>query len=119
MAGGYPGQHGGGHGLKHADDHGHFPEEELLKDIGSRSYSLKEFEKENIKNIEKALRSGRELTHHELHEYQHYLEHMSHHIQHILQEEKAEHISNLQLEKDLRQVARLLGEITSIMDRHH
>lgn len=119
MAGGYPGAPGGHHGLKHADDHGHFPEEELLGDVGDRSYKLEEHEKNNLKNIEKRIRSGSELTQHELHEYQHYLDHISHHIRHILEEEKGDHIDNIQLERDLRWVAQLMGEISNIMERHH
>jgi len=117
----YPyGGHGGGHhGLKHADDHGHIPEEEVLKQAGSRAYTLKKHEKESIRKIEKRLSSSEELTKHELHEYQHYLEHLIHELKEILQEEKAEHIHNLQLERDLRKIAQLLGKITSILDRHH
>jgi hypothetical protein len=117
MAGGPPGGHGG-HGLKHGHDHGHFPEEEILKEVGSRAYSLKKFEKDNIKKIEKALKSGEELSHKELHEYQHYLEHLSHELKEILQDEHGEHIHNLQLEKDLRKVAQLLGQVSSVLDRH-
>ncbi len=119
MAGGhYPGQGGHGHGLKHADDHGHFPDEEILKEVGNRAYKLEDHIKENIKNIEKRLRSGKELTKHELHEYLHYLDHLSHELKHVLQEEKAEHISNIQLERDLRKVAQLLGEVSSILERY-
>ena len=121
MAGGgypYPGQGGGQHGLKHADDHGHFPEEEVLKEVGNRAYKLKDHEKANINNIEARLRSGKELTHKELHEYLHYLDEFSHELKEILQEEKAEGISNIQLERDLRKVAQLMGEISTIMERH-
>ena len=114
----YPGQQGQGHGLKHGDDHGHFPEEELLKDIGSRAYRLKKYEKQNIKKIESRLKNSKELTKKELQEYQHYLEHLSHELKEILQEEHAEGIHNLQLEKDLRKVAQLLGQVSSILERH-
>jgi hypothetical protein len=118
-AGGYQGQGGGGgHGLKHAGDHGHFPEEELLKDLGNRSYRLKPHEAANIREIETKLRNSKEMSHTELHEYQHFLEHMTHELKEILQEEAAEHIHNLQLEKDLRKVAQLLGEVSSILERH-
>jgi hypothetical protein len=117
--GGYPGQPGAGHhGLKHAGDHWHIPEEEILKEVGPRAYSLKSHEKANLDNIEKRLKSGKELTHHELHEYMHYLDEFSHELREILQEEKSEEISNLQLERDLRRVAQLMGEISSIMERH-
>ncbi len=116
--GGYPGQQGGHHGLKPAADLGHYPEEEVLKEAGHRAYSLKPYEKNNLDNIEKRLRSGKELTHHELHEYMHYLDQFSHELREILQEEKAEEISNLQLERDLRRVAQLMGEISSIIDRN-
>jgi len=116
--GGYPGQQGQGHGLKHAGDHGHFPDEELLKDIGNRAYRLKKYEKQNIKKIESKLKNSKELTKKELHEYQHYLEHFSHELKEILQEEQSEHIHNLQLEKDLRKVAQLLGQVSSILERH-
>ena len=119
MAGGYPyGQQGGQHGLKHAEDHGHYPEEEVLKAVGNRAYSLKPHEKANLDSIEKRLRSGKELTVHELHEYMHYLDEFSHELREILQEEKAEEISNLQLERDLRRVAQLMGEISSIIERN-
>ena len=86
----YPGQQGGQHGLKQADDHGHYPEEEVLKEVGSRAYKLKEHEKDNLKNIEERLRGNKELTHHELNEYMHYLDEFSHELKEILEEEKAE-----------------------------
>src|SRR3989338_6404178 len=109
---GYPGQYpgAGNHGIKHGDDHGHFPEEEVLKDVGNRAYKLKKHEDENIKYIEERLRSGKELTKKELHEYLHYLDEFSHELKEILQEEKGENITNIQLERDLRRVAQLLGE---------
>jgi hypothetical protein len=113
----YPGQPGH-HGIKQGDDHGHYPEEEVLKEVGSRAYKLKAYERANIKNIENRLRSGKELTKKELHEYQHYLDHFSHELREILQEEKAEGISNIQLERDLRKVAQLLGKVSSVLDRH-
>lgn len=118
MSGGAPGGGGHGHGLPHADDHGHFPEEELLKEVGSRSYKLKPYEEANLSEIERKLHSGEHLDHHELHEYQHYLEHMSHELKEVLQEEHHDHIHNLQLEKDLRRVAMLLQEVTAVMERH-
>ncbi|MEK6916697.1 MAG: hypothetical protein AABW92_03045 [Nanoarchaeota archaeon] len=86
--------------------------------MGSRAYTLSIHEKENINQIEKHLRSGKEISKHELHEFQHYLEHASHELKEILQEEHGDHIHNLQLEKELRRVAQLLGEISSIIDRH-
>ncbi len=106
------------HGLKHAEDHGHYPEEEVLKDVGSRAYKLKEYEKANLKNIENRLKGGKELTKKELDEYLHYLDEFSHELKEILQEEKAENISNIQLERDLRRVAQLMGEISSILERY-
>jgi len=109
---------GGHHGLKHADDHGHFPEEELLKDVKNREYKLKPYERANIKEIENKLKSGEELSHDELHEYQHLLEHMTHELKEILQEEHGDHIHNMQLEKDLRKVAQLLSQVSAILDRH-
>ncbi|MFH2020157.1 MAG: hypothetical protein ABIJ34_02020 [archaeon] len=119
MSGGYPAQQGGEHhGLKHAGDHGHYPDEELLKEVGSRTYKLKPHEEANIKEIESRLRNSKEMSHHELHEYQHFLEHMTHELKDILQEEAGEHIHNLQLEKDLRKVAQLLGEVSAVLDRH-
>ncbi len=114
----HPGQQGGGHGLKHGDDHGHFPEEELLKEVGSRAYKLKHYEKANIKEIEAKLTSGEEIGHKELHEYQHFLEHMSHELKEILQEEHGDHIHNMQLEKDLRKVAQLLSQVSALLERH-
>ena len=118
MAGPNPYGQPGHHGLKHADDHGHFPEEELLKDVGSRAYKLKDYETANIKNIELRLHSTRELTKKELHDYLHYLDHLSHELKEILQDEKSEGISNIQLERDLRKVAQLMGEVSAIMERH-
>jgi vacuolar-type H+-ATPase subunit I/STV1 len=117
MSGPYPPQGPGGHGLKHTSDHGHVPEEEVLKEVGNRAYQLKPHEKANIKNIESSLRSGKELSHKELHEYMHYLDEFSHELKEILQSEKAEEISNIQLERDLRKVAQLMGEISTIMER--
>lgn len=114
----HPGQQGGGHGLKHADDHGHFPEEELLKEVKDRAYKLKPYQKINIKEIEVRLKSGEEMTHKELHDYQHFLEHMSHELKEILQEEHGDHIHNMQLEKDLRKVAQLLSEVSALLERH-
>jgi hypothetical protein len=120
MSGGggyYPGQQPQ-HGLKKTEDHGHFPEEELLKDIGNRAYKLKDYEKKNIKNIEDRLKSGKELTKKELEQYLHYLDEFSHELKEILQEEKSEEISNIQLERDLRRVAQLMGEVSSILERY-
>ncbi len=108
----------GGHGLKHADDHGHFPEEELLNDLHDRAYALKPYEEANLKEIERKLRAGEHMSHHELHEYHHYLEHMIHHIKHILQEEHGDHIHNMQLENDLRRVTQLFSEVSAVMERH-
>jgi hypothetical protein len=110
---------GGGGGIKHGDDHGHFPEDVVLGQVGDRSYKLQPYEKANIKHIEARLKSGKELTHKELHDFMHYLDHFSHHIKHILQEEQMEHISNIQLERDLRKIAQLMGEISAILERHH
>ena len=116
----YPGQPGGhGHGPKHGDDHGHYPEEELLKQMGNRAYSLTHNEKENVDEIERQLKSGNRFSHDELHQFQHYLEHASHELKEILQEEQEDHIHNLQLEKDLRRVAQLLGEVSMLLERHH
>ena len=109
---------GGHHGLPHGDDHGHFPEESLLHDVHGREYKLKHYEKSNIKEIENKLKSGEELSHHELHEYQHLLEHMSHELKAILQEEHGDHVHNMQLEKDLRKVAQLLGQVTAVLERN-
>ncbi len=119
MAGGqyYPGQQPQ-HGLKHGDDYGHFPEEEVLKDVGSRAYKLKQHEKANLKNIEERLKSSKELAKKELEEYLHYLDEFTHELKDILQEEKAENISNIQLERDLRKAAQLMGEISSILERY-
>ena len=117
MAGQYPYQQQGPQGLKKTEDYGHFPDEELLKDIGSRAYQLKEHEKANLKNIEERLRSGKSLSLKELHEYQHYLEHMSHELKDILQDEHAENIQNIQLERDLRKVAQLMGEVATLLER--
>ena len=44
-------QQGGGHGLPHGDDHGHFPEEEILNDMGDRSFKMPPHDKESIKEI--------------------------------------------------------------------
>ena len=107
-----------GHGLKHADDHGHFPEEELLGDVQGREYRFKPYEESNLKEIERRLRSGEHLSHHELHEYQHYLEHSIHHIKHILQEENADHIHNTNLENDLRRTSQLFSEVSAVIERH-
>lgn len=109
----YPGQQH--HGLKHADDHGHIPEESLLKDVPSRAYKLKPHEKKNIEHIEKKLKSG-EITKKELHEILHYLEHFSHELKEILEEEREEHIVNMELEKNLRKVAQLMGEVSFMLD---
>lgn len=122
MAGpaGYPGQYpGGNHGIRHADDHGHFPEEEVLKEVGNRAYRLKKHEEENIRRIEERLKGGKAVTKKELHEYLHYLDEFSHEIKEILQEEKSENISNIQLERDLRRVAQLLGEVSALLERSH
>ena len=113
------GGQGGHHGLPHGYDHGHFPEEEMLNEMGDRSYKLSPHEKDSLNEIEKVLKSGEHIDHHELHEYQHFLEHFTHHMKHILQEEHQSHIHNMQLEKDLRKAAQLLQEISSIMERHH
>ncbi len=118
MAGGYyPGQQPQ-HGLKKGEDHGHFPEDESLKEVGSRAYKLKDYEKKNLKNIEDRLRGGKELTKKELEDYLHYLDEFSHELKEILQEEKEENISNIQLERDLRKVAQLMGEISSVLERY-
>ena len=113
----YPGQQPQ-HGLKHAEDHGHYPEEELLNQVGSRAYKLKDYERANIKAIESRLKSGKDITKKELEEYLHYLDEFSHELKEILQEEKAEEISNIQLERDLRKVAQLMGEVSAILDRY-
>jgi hypothetical protein len=110
----YPQQ--GGHGLKRAEDHGHYPEEDLVKDVGSRAYQLKKHEKKNLEAIERKIHSG-DVDSHELHEFLHYLEEFSHEIREILQEEKSEGISNIELERDLRKVAQLIGEISSVLER--
>ena len=115
----YGGHGGGGHGLKAADDHGHIPEDVVLKQAGDRSYQLQPHEKKSLKNIEDRLKSGDDLTAHELHEYQHFLEHFTHEIKEILQEEKAEHIHNIGLERELRRAAQLLGQVTSVLERLH
>lgn len=108
----------GGHGLKTADDHGHFPEEEILKDLGSRAYKLKPHEKESINEVEQALRSGQTVDKDTLHHYQHFLEHLTFELKEILQEEHGDHIHNMQLEKDLRKVAQLMQEISAVLDRN-
>jgi hypothetical protein len=118
MAGGYyPGGQPQQHGLKHGEDHGHYPEEEVLKEIGSRAYKLKAYEKANLKNIEDRLKGGKDLTKKELEEYLHYLDEFSHEIKEILQEEKTEEISNIQLERDLRRIAQLMGEVATILEK--
>ncbi|NTV23571.1 MAG: hypothetical protein HGA85_04310 [Nanoarchaeota archaeon] len=117
MAGGYPGQQPH-HGLKHADDHGHYPEEEVLKEVGHRAYKLKDHEKKNLNSIEERLRSGKELSKKELETYLHFLDEFSHEIKEILQEEKAEEIANIQLERDLRRIAQLMGEVATLLERY-
>ncbi|MEM4397762.1 MAG: hypothetical protein QW757_04025, partial [Candidatus Woesearchaeota archaeon] len=71
MPGYYPGQRPQ-HGLKKAEEEGHIPEEEFLKDLHSRAYKLKPHEKKNIDYIEKKLKSG-EATKKELQEILKYL----------------------------------------------
>ncbi|MBT3721252.1 hypothetical protein HN789_07225 [archaeon] len=114
--------HGGHHqpgGVKPAG-HGSFfyPDEEILKQLGNRAFSLKKHQKENIEEIEKRLKSGQELPKKELEDYQTYLEELSYKLKEILHDEQSEKISNLKLEKDLRKVAQLLGQITSVLERH-
>ena len=116
---GHPGQQGGGHhGLPHAHDHGHYPDDVLLDQVGDRSYKLKKHEKENLDKIEAKLKSGNHLDHHELHEYHHFLEHFVHHIKHIMQEEHGSHIHNQALEKQLKRSANLLAHVTALTERH-
>ncbi|MEM3374089.1 MAG: hypothetical protein QXE31_02600 [Candidatus Woesearchaeota archaeon] len=117
MGGGgfYPGAQQGHQGLKHADDHGHVPEEELLKDVPPRAYKLKPHEKKNLEYIEKKLKSG-EITKKELHDILHFLEHFSHELKEILEVEREEHIVNMELEKELRKVAQLMGEVSFMLE---
>ena len=115
MANGHPQQHGG---VKKASGAFHHPDEEIVKELGDRGYKLKPYEKKNIEEISKDLNSGQEIEKKELEEYQSYLEKFSYELKEILQEEQAERISNLQLEKDLRRVAQLLGQVSSILERY-
>lgn len=115
MAYGYPQQP---EKIKKATGNFHLPDEELLNQLGNRAYKLKPYQKKNIDEIEKQLTSGQELTKEELEGYQSYLEKFSYELKEILQEEQAEKISNLQLEKDLRKVAQLLGQVSSILERY-
>ena len=104
--------------IKKAKGNFHLPDEELLKQLGNRAYKLKPYQKKNIEEITKRLTSGRELTKDELELYLSHLEKLSYELKEILQEEQAEKISNLQLEKELRKVAQLLGQVSSILERY-
>ncbi len=116
MANGGHGQHHGS--IKPASGTFHVPDEEILKEVGNRAYRLNKHQKENIEEIEKRLKSGEALPQKELEEYQEYLEHLSIELKEILHEEQAERISNLKLEKELRKVAQLLSQVTSVLDRY-
>ena len=115
MAYGYPQQP---EKVKKATGKFHHPDEEVLKELGNRAYKLKPYQKKNIEEISRRLTSGQELNKDELENYQSYLEKLSYELKEILQEEQAEKISNLPLEKDLRKVAQLLGQVTTILERY-
>ncbi|MFH0875218.1 MAG: hypothetical protein V1859_04735 [archaeon] len=106
MSGGPPGT------PHHVDYFFHDTEEDMIHAAGSRAYDLPEYHKKSLKQIESKLKSG-EVDKHELHEFSHFLEHLSHQIREVLGQEKAEGISNLELEKHLRKIAALLNMIAS------
>src|SRR3989344_764687 len=98
--------------FKRPSDIWEYPAEEYLKDTGDRSYKLKEFERTNLDQIKLRINiAGKN----ELHEYLSYLDNFSYELKEILEMEKAEGISNIKLEHDLRKVAQLIGDIYAML----
>ncbi|MBN1502470.1 hypothetical protein JW930_02920 [Candidatus Woesearchaeota archaeon] len=110
--------HYGGHQKKQVHDHYHTPEEQLVEDIHGKRYRLKPYQQQSLKSIEEKLKSGSEFTKKELHEYQEYLDELSEKIREALTAEKADGISNIELERDLRRIGVLLNQVSAILERY-
>ena len=48
--------------IKKAKGKFHYPDEELLKQVGNRAYKLKDYQKKSVEEIERRLKSGQEST---------------------------------------------------------
>jgi len=101
-----------GPGAPHVDYFFHFQEHDFIHHVHGRAYALPDYHVKSIKEIEEKLRSGH-ISHHESEEYFEFLEHLSHELRDVLQQEKAEGISNLELEKHLRKVAALMNQLAA------
>ncbi len=101
--------------FKNVQDFWHYPDEVYLRDAGDRIYKLKDYEINNIEQIKKIL-SHSDFSKNDLNEYLEYLEFMTHDIREILEQEKAEGLSNIKLEQELRQIASLMGQIFCTLD---
>ena len=93
------------------------PMGEYIKDIGRRGYRITKTDDVSLKNIEKRLTSGKNLTVNELSDYQDYLDGISQNIRSIIQMEKAEGIANMGLEGQLRKIVQMLNQVTSMLDK--
>jgi hypothetical protein len=96
----------------------HLPEEEEIRHVHGKPYMLPAHVKSSLGSIEDRLKSNAELTKKELNDYFHYLDHLSSEVRDILQMEKAEAISNMDLEREFRKIGQLINQVSAILDRY-
>ena len=88
----------------------------MTKEAGSRVYSLSEYDRKSVKEIESRLKS-KEISKKEIDVYFEFLEKLSLKIRGVLQKEKGEGITNLKLEKDLRKITGLMNQVAALAER--
>ncbi|MBU0756737.1 MAG: hypothetical protein KKF44_01615 [Nanoarchaeota archaeon] len=113
MSGGGGGEGGGQGGGGHESGFFHAPFGEMLKNAGHKEYHMPKYYLRSLDEIESKLKTG-QLSKKELKDYFTFLDTLSHEIEIILGNEKAVHISNIELEKHFRRITQLLNQVAGI-----
>jgi hypothetical protein len=107
---------GGGAGGQEGpiDSFYHKPFGEMLKDVENKEYHLPKYYLKSLDEIESKLKSG-QIAKKEMKEYFVFLDTLSHEVSEILVNEKAVHISNIELEKHFRRITQLLNQVSAVV----